>query len=302
MLVLPTLSSAYGASPEWSDSDSAPLLTGRVMPAIGRYRLQRRIGEGRRSTVWLAQDLESGTLVALKLAAGAAEAPAFSREFAIGASLGHRHVVRMLEQGAAGSMPYLAMEHVPGGSLVERLGAAVPAAQAVRMLRQAAQALAQLHVRGLVHRDVKPANFLVRADGSLALGDFGLATETGTAQAASGGLVGTPRYVSPEQLQGAPAHAAADVYSLGVLFHELLCGRPPFAGETLMEVLSQHLMATPAPLPAALAPLQALADGMLAKEVDRRLPDAAAVLKQIEILDRAACVRPSPAGQPATGG
>jgi serine/threonine protein kinase len=298
MLSLPTSSSA----PEWAGAAAAPWLTGSVLPAIGGFRLQRRIGEGRRCTVWLAQDLASGAAVALKLAARAAEAPAFAREFAIASSLRHRHVVRVLEQGAAGSLPYIVMEHLPNGSLVERLGATVPVAEALRMLRQAALALAQLHGRGLVHRDVKPANFLVRADGSLALGDFGLATEAGTVQPVAGRLVGTPRYVAPEQLQGASAQPAADVYSLGVLFHELLCGRPPFAGVTLMEVLSQHLVATAPPLPAALSPLQALADGMLARELERRLPDAAAVLAQIDFLDRAARARPSPAGQPARGG
>jgi serine/threonine protein kinase len=170
------------------------------------------------------------------------------------------------------------MEHLQGGDLARRLREPLPREQALSLLRQAAGALAQLHRQGLVHRDVKPANFLLRADGSLVLADFGLVAEAGQQDVVPGTLVGTPRYVAPEQLQGAPAAPAADVYGLGVLLYEMLCGRPPFAGETLAEVLAQHLVATPAPLPAALADLQPLADRMLAREVHTRLPDADAVL------------------------
>ncbi|HVE54788.1 MAG TPA: protein kinase, partial [Ramlibacter sp.] len=124
-----------------------------------------------------------------------------------------------------------------------------------------------------------PANFLLRADGTLVLADLGIAVAAGTRPTQREGTVtGTPRYVAPEQLQGAPASPAADVYALGVLLHEMLSGRPPFAGETLMEILSQHLVATPPRLPAASARLQPLVDRMLAKEVECRLPNAEAVL------------------------
>jgi serine/threonine protein kinase len=245
-------------------------------PRVPGYRLLRQIGCGRRTAAWLAWDLNRRADVVLKLEA--APGASLQRDCAVAARVQGPHLVRVHGQGRTSAWSYVAMEHLQGGDLARRLREPLPREQALSLLRQAAEALAQLHRQGLVHRDVKPANFLLRADGSLVLADFGLVAEAGQQDVAPGTLVGTPRYVAPEQLQGAPAAPAADVYGLGVLLFEMLCGRPPFAGETLAEVLAQHLVATPAPLPAALADLQPLADRMLAREVQSRLPDADAVL------------------------
>lgn len=281
---------------------AAPALRGDVQPALAGYRLLRCVGQGRRSVVWLVQD-EAGRELALKLPAPgvpaqAAEA-AFAREFALAAGIAHPHLVRVLEQGRAGGVPYLALEYLAGGDLATRLQQPQPLRQVRAWLRQAAAALAALHGRGLVHRDVKPANFLLRPDGNLVLADFGLVAAAGAAdpQARPGAIVGTPRYVAPEHLQGAPAQPAADVYGLGVLLHEMLCGGPPFTGKTLMEVLSQHLVAAPPPLPAAAAGLQPLADAMLAKDARARLPDAAAVLAHIDSLEPEGPAAAVPAGE-----
>lgn len=247
-------------------------------PRVPGYRMLRPIGRGRRTSAWLAFDLNRRADVVLKLEA--APGQSVQRDGAVAARVQGPNLVRVHAQGRTGQWAWLAMEHAAGGDLARKLGAPLPRAEALSLLRQAAEALAQLHRQGLVHRDVKPANFLLRADGSLLLGDFGLVVATGEGNEghAAGALVGTPRYVAPEQLEGAPAAPAADVYSLGVLLHELLTGRPPFAGETLMEVLAQHLLAEPARLPAALADLQPLVDRMLCKDVQGRLPDADAVL------------------------
>jgi serine/threonine protein kinase len=246
------------------------------VPEVPGYRALRLLGTGRRSTVWLAWDAARRCEVALKVQPSAHDA--FRHEYEIATRTASHAVVGVYEQGRAGAAAYLAMEYLPGGDLAQRLRAGVSPTQALHFLRAAAEALSRLHRMQLVHRDVKPRNFLLRADGRVVLADLGLVVRAGETPAAGGRLFGTPRYVAPEQLQGAPAAPAADVYSLGVLLHEMLAGAAPFAGETLMEVLSQHLVATAPRLPASLAAWQPLVDRMLAKEAQCRLPDADAVL------------------------
>lgn len=249
-----------------------------LAPQVPGYRALRELTTSRRSSAWLARDEARGEDVVLKLQPS--DASGLHREWEIACGLEGPHVLRVHDHGRAGAWAYLAMEYVCGGDLSRHLGAALARGQALALLRHAALGLAQLHRRGLVHRDVKPANFLLRADGTLVLADFGLVARGGErAGGLQQGLVtGTPRYVAPEQLQGAPASPAADVYGLGVLLHEMLTGRPPFPGETLMEILSQHVFADPPRLPADLADLQPLVDRMLAKEALSRPADADAVL------------------------
>lgn len=240
------------------------------------YRFLQAIGRGRRTCAWLVFDLNRRAQVVLKLEA----TPGVSvlHDGAIAARVQGPHLVRVLGQGHTAEWNYLAMEHVPGGDLAARLGRPMTTGCAMSLLVQAAKGLAQLHRLGLVHRDVKPANFLLRADGSLVLTDFGLVAQAGAPGATPGTLLGTARYVAPEQLQGAAAAPSADVYSLGLLLHEMLCGRPAFAGETLTELLAQQLVAEPARLPASVAAVQPLLDRMLCKDPRGRLADADAVL------------------------
>lgn len=247
-------------------------------PRIPGYAMLRELRTSRRSSAWLARDEATGSEVVLKLQPAAASN--LHREWQVASQLQGANVLRVHDCGRFGGWAWLAMEHVAGGDLAMHLRECPTQVQALAWLQQAACGLAQLHRHGYVHRDVKPANLLLRADRTLVLADFGLAARSGEAAAGlqHGALTGTPRYVAPEQLQGAPATPAADVYGLGVLLHEMLCGRPPFNGETLMEVLSQHLLAPPPRLPAAAADLQPLLDRMLAKEVQDRLPHADAVL------------------------
>lgn len=264
-----------------------PQLQGRVLPMLGGFRLLRQICQSRRATVWLAQH-EGHGLAVLKLAPRRPGGSPFAGEFEVASGLSDPHIVAVLEHGCAGNLAYLAMEYVDGGDLAQRLlDGALPPRAALRYLHEAASALACLHRQGLVHRDVKPANLLLRAGGSLLLADFGLTVPAGTPQdsAAPGTLVGTPRYVAPEQLERASAQPAADIYSLGVVFHQMLAGCPPFGGETLMEVLSQQLVAAAPPLPAACAALQDLCDAMLAKDATARLPDAEALLARLSRLE-----------------
>jgi serine/threonine-protein kinase PpkA len=275
MLSAASLPASYARRPIAASAfDTAGL---QRLPQVPGYRVLRQVGAGRRCVAWLAEDTARAREVVLKVLPG--DAGVLRHEYEIGTHVAGEHIVRVFEHGHAAAGAYLAMEFVPGGSLAQRLLSGVTADEALCLLRQAAEALACLHRHKLVHRDVKPQNFLLRADGALVLADLGLVARSGDQPAtAQGALFGTPRYVAPEQSQGAAADPAADVYSLGVLLHEMLCGAPPFAGETLMEVLSQHMVATAPRLPLALAALQPLVDRMLAKEAQCRLPDADAVL------------------------
>jgi serine/threonine-protein kinase PpkA len=264
-------------------------------PSIEGYRLGRMIGEGRAATVYLADDHRRGGKVAikvLKVSCGNSEAICqwFASECAILSSIRHEHVVRVFEHRAGADPHYLVMEYLEGGSLRDRMRRGVSPGQAVPLLREAAAGLAGVHRRAVVHRDVKPENFLLRSSGELVLTDFGVAAAQGDAasRVPVGRLVGTPWYAAPEQAQGEPPSTAADVYSLGIVLYELLCGRRPFAGKTVLEALSQHLVAPVPRLPATLTQYQPLIDRMLEKRQQRRLPDADAVLQEIQSMQPAA--------------
>lgn len=290
------LSKAMRPLPEYRlMASAAPLSMAPALPSIPGYRLERRLGQGRMSTAYLADDLECGGKVVLKVmqarhAATQAGTPSFLNEFAIPAAIRHDHVIRMFDHGCSDDLAYIAMEYLEGGDLGKRMRTGLAPAEAVSLLRQAARALAEVHGNGAVHRDVKPANLLLRASGSLVLADFGVAWrgDLPGALPLPGQLIGTPRYVAPEQAQGAAASAAADVYSLGVVFYEMLCGRTPFPGTTMMEVLSQHVMAPVPRLPEALCCYQPLIDAMLEKRPARRLADGNAVLDRIDSDEAAA--------------
>lgn len=254
-----------------------------MIPPRG-YAIEAVLGRGRCSVVYLARE-QCGRKVALKMARGARGASArqdFSGEFAALSALAHPHVVRAFGHGVSGGHAFLAMEAAAGSLQAARR----PAGDVLPLMRQAAAALRQLHAQHWVHRDVKPANLLVRADGSLALADFGCARRRGeTDPREAGTVVGTPRYSAPEQFQAAPAQPAADVYSLGILLHELLCGEAPFPGQTPQELFSQHLLAPVPRLAQAHAAWQPLLDALLAKNPAQRPADAGAVLGLLQRLE-----------------
>jgi serine/threonine-protein kinase PpkA len=257
---------------------------------LAGYRIEGVVGRGRHSIVYLAQRPEScgRSRVALKVARRArlqsiGAAPEMRNEFAAMAALAHPHVVEVFDCGFAGGADWLAMEYAQGGNLEARRRGRHPEAGAFELLHQAASALSWIHRKGWVHRDVKPANLFLRKDGSIALGDFGTACRRDAVDTSPpGAMVGTPRYAAPEQSEGAPAGPAADVYGLGVCLYEMLSGRPLFPGETLAEVLGQHLVAPVPQLAQELAAWQPLLDAMLAKDPGRRLPDGQAVVLQLE--------------------
>jgi serine/threonine protein kinase len=239
------------------------------------------LGRGRHASLWLARDQESGRDVALKIAPRGS----LQHEFDVLRALQGARVVNALDCGVLpDGRPFLAMEHVTGGDLAHaRLhGDAVACA-----LHATARALADVHRRGWVHRDLKPAHLLLRGgDGDgIVLCDFGSACRAGTREErAQPCVTGTPRYAAPEQIEGRSASPSADVYSLGVCAFELLTGQPPFRGETLTELFSQHVRAPVPRLPRETAHWQELIDALLAKDAARRPADGQAVLQQFEQL------------------
>ena len=260
-----------------------------ALPRVPGYKLQRCVGRGRMSTAYLAKDLRRDAEVVLKIlnaghAGDAVRLASFAREFAIPLRIRNKHVIRVFDQ-CIGSECYMSMEYLDGGDVGGWIRRGLTAGEAVSLLRQAAVAVSELHHGGFVHGDVKPANLLLRSSRELVLADFGLARRVGAASLApQGTVIGTPCYAAPEQTEGAAAQPGADVYSLGVVFYEMLCGTPPFTGATAMELQCQHLMAAIPRLPLELARFQPLIDGMLQKEAHRRLPDGAAVLHRIDLI------------------
>ena len=276
----------------WSQAFSRAAETSqRALPRIHGYRIERRVGQGRTSTAYLAQDIGAGGKRVLKvlrpdLAASASRLAAFRQEFAVPHAVRHQHVIRVFDLVAGEGSAYIALEYLGGGDLGRLIRCRPTAREALALLRQAASALAELHRAGFVHGDIKPANLLLRYSGDLVLADFGLARSLHSScrPTQAGAIVGTPAYASPEQAEGDPGGTAADVYSLGVVFYEMLCGQPPFPGHTLMEVLCQHLMAAVPRLPEPLASFQPLLDSMLAKKIASRLPDGQALLDRIDLM------------------
>jgi eukaryotic-like serine/threonine-protein kinase len=265
---------------------NAAVLARSALGSLAGYELEAVVGRGRRSIVYLARRADDANEVALKVIGkaqlqghGAVTTPA--REFETLAALAHPHVIRPIAHGATGEVAWLAMEHAAGGSLAQEAGPIEPV-RVASLLREAAGALASIHEQGWVHRDVKLANLFVRGDGTLALGDFGSARPCGSASPdAPGTVVGTPRYAAPEQSEGAAADPAADVYSLGACLHEMLTGQPPYPGETLTELLGQHLLAPVPQLPREHAHWQPLLGAMLAKDPSQR-PSAQAVISRLQ--------------------
>jgi eukaryotic-like serine/threonine-protein kinase len=216
--------------------------------AGGRYRLERPLGYGGMATVYLARDSELGRPVAVKLLAENAAGDdglreRFVREARLAARLSHPNVVSVFDAGEDGGRPYIVMEHVEGETLSDLLArrGPLPAEDARTLALQAARGLAHAHAAGLVHRDVKPQNLLLREDGTLKIADFGIARAAeGTALTQAGTVLGTAAYVAPEQALGEEVTPASDVYSLGAVLYELLTGRPPLEIESLEDLAKRR--------------------------------------------------------------
>ena len=225
----------------------------RLQAALGdRYRVEREVGAGGMAIVFLATDVKHHRPVAIKVLrpelAAAVGHERFLREIEIAAKLQHPHVLPVYDSGRADGMLYYVMPFVEGESLRDRLvrGGPLPHAEAARIAREVADALAYAHRQGIVHRDIKPANILL-SQGHAVVADFGVARALSASAAPSeltqtGMAVGTPAYMSPEQALGETnLDGRTDVYALGVVLYEILAGRPPFGGATPQSIVAQAL-------------------------------------------------------------
>ncbi|WP_030667927.1 serine/threonine-protein kinase [Streptomyces cellulosae] len=226
------------------------------MLIAGRYRLHDPIGRGAMGEVWRGVDETLGRPVAVKLLLPHDSDPTATSRFRLEAQtagrLNHPYVVGVYDFGEYDGRLFLVMELVDGDSLARRLstGGPLPAGQVARIATQAAAGLAAAHQQGIVHRDIKPANLLLDADGTLKIGDFGIARfvdDPSGALTTTGQIVGTSLYLAPERALGQPAGPACDVYALGCVLYQLLTGRPPFQADSAVAILHQHLDSAPVP-------------------------------------------------------
>ncbi|MEJ1109489.1 MULTISPECIES: serine/threonine-protein kinase [unclassified Kribbella] len=254
-----------------------------------RYRLGPSIGRGGMGEVFRATDEQLGRLVAVKLllpsdhAERAAER--FQREARAAARLSDPHVVSVYDFGSHGDGFFLVMELVEGRSLAEELAelGPLPKDRAIDLIEQAAAGLAAAHREDVVHRDVKPGNLLLTTDGTVKVADFGIAHLPGdgtTTLTATGQIIGSTHYLSPERARGGQAGKAADVYALGCVLYQLVTGHPPFTADHPAAILYQHVDTAPAPpslvRPELSGPFESVLLQMLAKEPADR-PSAAEI-------------------------
>ena len=272
-------------------SDNGPELLG------SRYQLRNQIARGGMTDVFLGQDTLLSRPVAIKrlfpeFATDPSFVERFRREATAAANLNHPNIVAVYDWGSAEGTYYIVMEYIEGNSLAELLRSGGPLApeRAAGIAMDMAEALGFAHSNGVIHRDVKPGNVLLSPDGQVKVTDFGIAivafggAESNLTQ--TGAVMGTATYFSPEQAQGRPLDHRSDLYSLGIVLYEMLCGRPPFTGDTSVAVAYKHVQqAVPSPsslgvvLPES---LEAIAMKLLAKNPAERYPTAKDLTRDLQ--------------------
>jgi len=270
-------------SPELAARLEGHLLGARVrIPGI---RVLRLIGEGGMSRVYLAsREKDDEPLVVKILRTEVTDdklaLDRFMEEYSLAERIRSRHVAKIHGHGVSEGHAYLVMEFFDGGDLNKRLGGKpAPPSEALRIFRELMFALGDIHECGVLHRDLKPQNLMFRSDGSLAIVDFGIAKHIDSVDRTSHGeVLGTPRYMSPEQVRGMALDLRTDIYSAGVLLYQMLSGKHLFDAPTAIEVALQHLNKPPPALPEALAAYQRLVDKLVEKDRDARFRNADEVI------------------------
>ena len=263
--------------------------------AIRGFRYVSQLAESPVSSVYLAESERTGTQVALKVlhqppdeGAGVRNFDRFLREYQIAAAIEHPNVARVHDFGVADDHAFIAMEYFPLGDLRGRIKQGLQALRSVTFMRQMAEALKVLHGAGVLHRDLKPGNVMLRDESSVALIDYGLSkhVELDAAITNSGEIFGTPYYMSPEQGHGRETDERSDIYSIGIIFYEMLMRRKPYVAGTPMQVIYKHAHAPLPELRAELKHFEGLLYNCIAKDPKRRYGSADQLLDAASELER----------------
>jgi DNA-binding response OmpR family regulator len=276
--------SKNGKSGSKKSSTPAPAVTAEFIPG---YIIKMKIGESEKAVVYLATSISLGSNVALKVSKTLRDDSAgrqfLEREYTAIIAIRDPLVVQIYDYGVHAGFEYLAMEYLLRGDLKARMQAGLKETEALRYVEQIASALRVVHNAGLLHRDLKPPNVMLRENDEVALIDFGLARalDGSTPSTRTGVLRGSPYYMSPEQAQGEVLDVRSDFYSLGIMFYEMLTGRKPYTGATAMEVLQQHVNSPLPPLPHSLARYEFFLNKLVAKNRTERFTQAEEIIAAI---------------------
>jgi tetratricopeptide (TPR) repeat protein len=265
---------------------------------IPGYQILRELGRGGMASVYLAiqQSMEREVALKIMLPQLSAADPSFSerfvREAKIIAKLSHPHINAVHDVGVAGVFHFFSMEYITGGDLKSRIRQGMAPRAALAIVRQVASALAFAHSKGYVHRDVKPENVLFRENGTAVLTDFGIAKANDPAHnmTATGTVIGTPHYMSPEQAMGRDIDLRSDTYSLGAMLYEMLTGKVPYSGDSAVAIGIKHLTGAIPDLPPALTAYQPLLNRFLAKSPEHRFQNGEEIIAAIDALERSTIV------------
>ena len=275
------------------------------LPKIPGFTISKELGRGGMAQVYLGIQDSMDREVAIKvmlpqLLIEPSFSERFLREAHIAAKLAHPHIVAIIDVGIANDLHYMAMEYQPGGDLSDRIREGLSENDSIRILKDIATALNYAHSNGFLHRDIKPDNILFSRSGSTVLSDFGIAraADSDTQLTATGSVIGSPHYMSPEQAMGQQVDGRADLYSLGIMFYQMLVGMVPFDGDSAMSIGIKHIRDPIPKLPAHLAKYETFLEKLLAKEPDDRWNSAADVIRSLEVLE----IKAGPAGDDTLAG
>ena len=255
---------------------------------VSGFKIKHTIGQGGMGTVYLAtqESLERDVCLKTMNSARSESTEFFERflnEGRIVAGLRHPHIITIYDIGASGDAVYIAMEYVEGGDLKKRLHTPLAASEALDIVIRIGSALDLAHQSGIIHRDVKPANILFRANGAPLLSDFGIAKQVqiDAELTSTGTILGSPFYMSPEQSEGLEVDGRTDLYSLGIIFYEMLTGERPYVADSPIKIIMQHMQKPVPSFGPDLARFQPLLDRLICKDRSGRFPDAEAMVDYV---------------------